>query len=227
MFLLLGAFIAGILTVLAPCVLPLLPIIIGGSVSVNEKYKKRPIIIAASLAISLIVFTLLLKATTLLINIPPNSINYFSGGIIVLLGLVTLFPGIYALIIAKLGIEQRTQKILGKGYNNKRSFIGPLITGAALGPVFSSCSPVYAYILATVLPANFAQAMVYIVAYVLGLSLFLLIIGYYGQGFIGKIKFAANPRGTFQRVIAVLFIVVGLSIATGFNVTFQTHTIRF
>jgi cytochrome c biogenesis protein CcdA/thiol-disulfide isomerase/thioredoxin len=223
MFLLLGAFIAGILTVLAPCVLPLLPIIIGGSVSGNAKDKKRPIIIAASLAISLIVFTLLLKATTLLINIPPNSINYFSGGIIVLLGLVTLFPGIYALIIAKLGIEQRTQKILGKGYNNKRSFIGPLITGAALGPVFSSCSPVYAYILATVLPANFAQAMVYIVAYVLGLSLFLLIIGYYGQGFIGKIKFAANPRGTFQRVIAVLFIVVGLSIATGFNVTFQTY----
>ena len=41
MFLLLGAFIAGVLTVLAPCVLPLLPIIIGGSVSGDTKDRRR------------------------------------------------------------------------------------------------------------------------------------------------------------------------------------------
>ncbi|MBP9132237.1 cytochrome c biogenesis protein DipZ, partial [Candidatus Saccharibacteria bacterium] len=67
---------AGLLSVLAPCVLPLLPIIIGGSISGNKKDKKRPFIIAGSLAISLFLFTLLLKATTLLINIPPSVINY-------------------------------------------------------------------------------------------------------------------------------------------------------
>jgi cytochrome c biogenesis protein CcdA/thiol-disulfide isomerase/thioredoxin len=223
MFLFFGAFIAGMLTVLAPCVLPLLPIIIGGSVTGNVKDKKRPLIIATSLAVSLIIFTLLLKATTLLINIPPQSINYFSGVIIIALGLLTLFPGIYARIIGKLGIEQNAQKVLGKGFNNKNSLIGPIITGAALGPVFSSCSPVYAYILATVLPSNFAQAMVYIVSYVLGLSVLLLIIGYYGQGIIGKIKFASNPRGAFQKVVAIIFIIVGLGIFTGTSKSFQTY----
>lgn len=222
MFLILGAFIAGMLTVLAPCVLPLLPIIIGGSVTGDSKDKKRPLVIAISLAVSLIIFTLLLKATTLLIDIPPNAIVYFSGSIIVLLGLFTLFPGVYARIIAKLGIEQRAQKLLGKGFNTKSSLIGPIITGAALGPVFSSCSPVYAYILATVLPTNFAQALVYIIAYVLGLSLVLLLIGYYGQRFIRKIKFASNPKGWFQRGIAVLFIIVGLLIFTGYDKRFQT-----
>jgi cytochrome c-type biogenesis protein len=50
MLLLLISFIAGILTVLAPCVLPLLPVIIGGSLSGNTKQKSRPYIIAASLA---------------------------------------------------------------------------------------------------------------------------------------------------------------------------------
>ncbi len=49
MILLLGAFIAGILTVLAPCVLPLLPIIIGGSVAGKTYDSKRPVIIALSL----------------------------------------------------------------------------------------------------------------------------------------------------------------------------------
>ena len=65
MLLLLISFIAGVLTILAPCVLPLLPVIIGGSISGKTKEKSRPYIIAASLAASLVVFTLLLKLSTL------------------------------------------------------------------------------------------------------------------------------------------------------------------
>jgi cytochrome c biogenesis protein CcdA/thiol-disulfide isomerase/thioredoxin len=223
MFLLLGAFIAGLLTVVAPCVLPLLPIIIGGSVSGDTQDKRRPFIIAGSLAVSLILFTLLLKVTTLLINIPPRSITYFSGTIIILLGILTLFPLFYAKVMARIGFEKRSQQLLGKGFKNKNSLVGPIITGAALGPVFSSCSPVYAYILATVLPASFALAFSYIIAYVLGLSVVLLGIGYYGQRVVRKIKFASNPKGWFQRVVAILFIIVGLLIFTGYDKKVQTY----
>jgi cytochrome c biogenesis protein CcdA/thiol-disulfide isomerase/thioredoxin len=222
MFLLLGSFIAGMLTVLAPCVLALLPVIVGGSVQGNVRDKKRPIVIAASLAISILIFTLLLKVTSLLINIDPRTISYISGGIIVAVGLLTLFPGFYANILIKLGIEHRAINLLGKSNQNKQSLIGPIITGAALGPVFSSCSPVYAYILATVLPVNFGQAMAYIISYIIGLALILLLIGYFGQRFIAKIKFASNPKGWFQRAIAILFIVVGLFVITGYDKKFQT-----
>lgn len=211
------------LTVLAPCVLALLPIIIGGSVTGDVKDKKRPIIIVTSLAISLLAFTLLLKATTLLINVPPQTFTYISGGVIMLLGLLTLFPSLYARVIAKLGIEQRAQTTLSKGFQNKSQYTGPIIIGAALGPVFSSCSPLYAYILATVLPVNFAQGMAYMVAYIIGLAAVLLPIGYYGQTFVGKIKFASDPKGTFQRVISVLFILVGFMIITGYDKKFQTY----
>ncbi len=223
MFLLIGAFIAGVLTVLAPCVLPLLPVIIGGSISGNTKDKRRPFLIAGSLAISLIIFTVLLKATTLLIHIPPESITYFSGAIIIAIGLATLFPSSYARLIAKLGIEHRAQRLLGSGTSNKNEWLGPVIIGAALGPVFSSCSPVYGYILATVLPAHFATALAYIVSYVLGLSLALLAIGYYGQKLTSKIKFASNPKGYFQRGLAILFIVVGILIITGTGTKIQVY----
>jgi cytochrome c biogenesis protein CcdA/thiol-disulfide isomerase/thioredoxin len=223
MFLLFGAFIAGMLTVLAPCVLPLLPIIIGGSVSGNLKDKKRPLIIAGALAVSLIVFTLLLKVTTILINLPPQTITYISGGLLAIIGVVMLLPSMYARLIARLGIEQKAQETLNSGYKNKGSISGPIIIGAALGPVFSSCSPVYAYILATVLPAHFGQAMAYVIAYVIGLCALLLAIGYYGQQFVRKLKFASNPKGWFQRTIAVLFIVVGVLIFTGYNQKFQTY----
>ena len=166
MLLLISAFIAGILTVLAPCVLPLLPVIIGGSMAGNAQDKRRPLLIAASLAVSLVLFTLLLKVTTIFIAVPPVVFTYISGGIIIAIGLASLFPKIYATIIGTLGIEQRALRLLGNGTRSKNQWIGPVITGAALGPVFSSCSPVYGYILATVLPANFAAAMAYIISYV-------------------------------------------------------------
>jgi cytochrome c biogenesis protein CcdA/thiol-disulfide isomerase/thioredoxin len=222
MLLLIGSFIAGMLTVLAPCVLALLPIIIGGSVSGDTKDKKRPVIIALSLAVSLFIFTILLKATTVLIDVPPQSLTYVSGGIVIALGILLLFPAVYARLIARVGIENKAQSSLSKGYSDKRQYLGPIIIGASLGPVFSSCSPVYAYILATILPANFGQAIVLIIAYITGLALVMLLIGYFGQRFIGKIKFASDPKGWFQRSIAVLFIIVGLLLITGNDKRFQT-----
>lgn len=222
MFLLIGAFFAGMITILAPCVLPLLPVIIGGSISGNVNDKRRPLIITASLAVSLILFTILLKATTLFIDVPPEVFVYISGGILIALGIVFLFPGIYEWIILKFNLQAKSQQLLGKG-SGKGPIVGAIITGAALGPVFSSCSPVYAYILATILPVNFAVAMLYMLSYVLGLSVMLLLVGFLGRKFVSKIKFASNPKGWFNRSIAIIFIVVGIFVITGFDKRLQTY----
>jgi cytochrome c biogenesis protein CcdA/thiol-disulfide isomerase/thioredoxin len=220
MLLFVGSFIAGLLTVLAPCVLPLLPIIIGGSLT-NSHQSRRPIIIAASLAVSLTLFTLLLKATTLLINVPPQIFTYISGGIVIILGLLILFPQAYALLTTKLKLEQTSQNLLSQGARQPSTW-GAIATGAALGPVFSSCSPVYVYIVATILPVSLGQAMLYIISYAIGLSLMLLLIGYFGQRLVQRVKFAANPHGWFQRSLAIIFIVVGLLVITGYDKRFQT-----
>jgi cytochrome c biogenesis protein CcdA/thiol-disulfide isomerase/thioredoxin len=222
MLLLLGAFFAGIITVFAPCVFALLPVVIGGSMSGDVQDKRRPFIIAGSLAVSLIVFTLLLKATTLFIDVPPVIITGISGAIIVLLGLTLLFPTMYDRLIIALNLQAKSQQLLSKS-SGRGALIGPIITGAALGPVFSSCSPVYAYILATVLPVNFGVAMAYILAYVLGLSVMLLLIGFFGQKLVRRLKWASNPRGWFTRIVAVLFIIVGTLIITGYDKKFQTY----
>src|ERR1035438_1112165 len=95
MLLLLISFIAGILTILAPCVLPLLPVIIGGSLGGKTKGKVRPYIIAGSLAGSIVVFTLLLKLSTLLINLSPNDLDYIAGSLVAGLGLVSIFPELW------------------------------------------------------------------------------------------------------------------------------------
>lgn len=221
MILLLLSFIAGILTVLAPCILPLLPIIVGGSLGEGKSLKKA-ITVTGSLAVSVILFTLLIKASTILIGIPAEFWKGFSGGIIIAFGLITLFPGLWEKLpfLAKLSIGGN--KILATGYN-KKSIWGDVIVGAALGPVFSTCSPTYFLVLAAVLPENFFLGIIYLIAYSAGLSLALLAIAFVGQKIVVKVGVAANPHGKFKKILGVIFVLVGVAIITGFDKTLQIN----
>ena len=70
----LGALVAGVLTTLAPCVLPLLPVIVGGSVvgvPGASRDVRRALVITAGLVGSVLAFTLLLRASTVLLGIDP------------------------------------------------------------------------------------------------------------------------------------------------------------
>jgi len=209
------SLIAGMLTILSPCVLPLLPVIVGGSVAGN-KNKYTPYIIAASLAISVLFFTLLLKVSTLFINVSPHFWTYISGGLIAIFGIAFLFPNLYEGLSAKLNFNASANKFLGKS-SQQSGIIGPILMGIALGPVFSSCSPTYAIIIATVLPASFATGLGYLLFYVVGLAGMLLIIALAGQKVVDKLQWASDPNGIFRKVLGILFIAIGLAIITGFN----------
>jgi cytochrome c biogenesis protein CcdA/thiol-disulfide isomerase/thioredoxin len=213
MLLFLIAFIAGVLTVLAPCVLPLLPVIVGGSVSGGVN-KARAYTVAFSLGASVILFTLLLKFSTIFINIPQYAYEWFSGSILVLFGIVTLFPQIWDSIGLVNTVSRESNKVMSAGFM-KQSFWGDILVGAALGPVFSTCSPTYFVILATVLPASFAAGFADLLAYTFGLVLMLLFVSLVGQKIVDKLGLAADPRGWFRKIIAVLFIIVGVLVFSG------------
>lgn len=216
---------AGALSVLAPCVLPFLPVIIGGSVGPGSK--RRPYLIAISLVVSLIAFTLLLKASTLLIDIDPKFWTIASGSLVIALGIAMLIPGLWAWVAQKLRLGERSHSLLHAAKaSDKGETAKALITGAALGPVFSSCSPTYAWVIATVLPAQPAAAMFYLSAYCIGMAGTLLAISLAGRKLIDRLGWAANPSGWFQRLVAVLFILVGLAVATGVDKQIQTWAVE-
>ena len=208
------SFIAGVLTVLAPCILPLLPVVIGTSATRRSTW--TPYIVVGSLALSIILFTYLLKFSTALIMVPPEFWKYLSGGILFLFGLVLIFPALWENLpgVAKLSIS--SNKLIGTGYQ-KKSFWGDVIIGAALGPVFSSCSPTYFVILASVLPASFALGSLYLFTYAAGLSLALLLIALLGQRFADRLLVAADSRGLFKRSVGIIFIAVALFVMTGYD----------
>ena len=160
------SFIAGVLTVLAPCILPLLPVVVGSAASGRSKW--TPYVVVGSLSLSIILFTFLLKASTAFIMVPPQVWTYLSGGILVIFGLVLVFPVLWEKLPGLSKISASSNQLVGEGYRQK-NFWGDALIGAALGPVFSSCSPTYFVILASVLPASFALGTAYLLAYTAGL----------------------------------------------------------
>lgn len=221
---LLLSFIAGVLTVLAPCILPLLPVIIGGSVQDNRVI--RPVIITLSLAVSIVLFTLILKASTVFIDIPQAFWTYFSGAIILLFALSLLFPVTWAKAMQKVtpkkfSLKHASEKALFN-QSKKEGYLPMILMGAALGPVFASCSPTYFLILGTVLPASFLIGLLNLVVYALGLSLVMFIVAFAGQKALGKLNIASDPKGKFKKGLGILFLLVAVAILTGFDKTIET-----
>jgi cytochrome c-type biogenesis protein len=220
------SFIAGVLTVLAPCILPLLPIIIGGSV-VRDGEKpslQRPVIIVASLAVSIIAFTLLLKATTAFLSIPTTIWSVIAGGIVVLFGINLLVPAVWEKVMIATGWQAAASRLMA-GSQQHKGAAGDVLLGAALGPVFNSCSPTYALIVAVILPASFALGLTYLVAYAVGVAAILLLISLFGQSLVSKLKWLSNPGGVFKKVIATLFIIVGVAVMFGVDKNVQTFVL--
>ena len=210
---LLISFLAGILTILSPCVLPLLPLIVSGVD--EEKSLARPLAIIFSLGASVVVFTLLLKATETLIGVPDSFWGWFSGGVLVVFGLSILLPAVWDQLVAKLRFKSQAQQLLGAGLSRK-GWTGYLVVGFALGPIFFSCSPAYFAITSVALPSSPTTGLIYLGVYVLGLMLVLLLIGLGGQAVANRLGFLSNPQGWFKRSVGVLLVVTGLIVITGF-----------
>lgn len=228
MTILIISFLAGILTVLAPCVLPLLPVIVGGSVTdVNgaRPSKKKALIVTIALGVSVMLFTLILKVSTLFINIPPEVWSWISGAIIIVLGLVTLFPQFWDKLKFVSKANKESNKLMAVGYK-KNSIWGDIIIGASLGPVFSTCSPTYFFILATILPLDPVMGFIDLFTYIIGLCLALLIIAFVGQKIIEKLGIASNPYGWFKRTLGVLFLIVGAAIFFGQDRIFEAKLLE-
>src|SRR3989344_4660260 len=210
------SILAGIFTVLAPCILPLLPVVVGASETNGRYISRRALVVIGSLSLSVVVFTLLLKASTLLINIPQTFWSLFSGVIIILVGLAIVFPSFWTKVSYVNKISLISNKAVGTGYQ-KKSYTGDMLIGLALGPVFTTCSPTYLFIIATALPTTFITGFIYLIGYTIGLAVSLLLIAYFGQQIVNRITAHMQTAGKLKQIFGVLIILVGVAVLTGYD----------
>ena len=205
MLILLLSLLAGFLTVLAPCILPLLPIILSTSADGNKTTKVLQVV--TGLILSILLFTFLLRVSTVFIDIPTRFWSLLSGVFISLYSFTLIFPELWGKI--SLGINSKSDKLLNQASGSKNKYSNYMI-GAALGPVFNSCSPTYALLLSIVLPQSIGLGVTSILLYCVGLAIPLILIGLLGQRATKRLKWGANPNGVFRKILGLVMLVVGI-----------------
>lgn len=206
---------AGIFSVLAPCVLPLLPAMLAPSAQ-QKKHQRSVIWLLTGLGVSVLLFSILLKSTTALLDVPSSFWSIISGLIIMLFGVSLVAPSLWDWVMIKTNSALRAQKNVSRAGRGS-GWLGDVIFGASLGPVFSVCSPTYALIVAVILPQSPATGLVYLISYLIGLLGMLGLIAILGRAIIDKLKWSLNPHGAFRKGVGLVLVLFGLLIATGID----------
>lgn len=217
--LLIIAFISGLVTILAPCIWPLLPIILSSSVAGGNH--RRPLGITLGIMMSFALFTLTVSTVVRLFHFDPDILRLFAVVIIGFLGITMIVPA-FGDVIEK--VVNRLTGMWGKRENSTKNGFAPgFITGFSLGIVWSPCAgPILATIAALAATNQITLNLILItVVYVTGVGIPLFGFAYGGQRFFTKTRFVAAYTGRIQQVFGVLMVLTALAIYTNYDKVLQ------
>ncbi|TPG52177.1 cytochrome c biogenesis CcdA family protein [Sphingomonas glacialis] len=214
------AFAAGALTILSPCVLPLVPIVIG---SAGQRNKWGPLALAAGLVLS---FTIVGFAVAVL-----GAASGFDGEIVRQFGAVILLLAGLALLIPKAtDLLTRAATPLAAWASQRQAGLerfglaGQAAIGVLLGLVWSPCvGPTLGA--ATVLAAqgkDLGEVALVMAAFGAGIAAVLLVIATATRGFLSRWRGTMMRTGQGgKRVLGALLVLVALLILTGGDRLFE------
>lgn len=224
MFLLLGfAFVAGIFTILAPCIWPILPAVV--SVSSGEG-KYRPLLVVSGLITTFAVLTLFTSWLVSLIGVDPNALRWVAVVILVVLGLTMVVPAFAIFFERAVGMLSRLVggSTAGASAGGWHSFV----SGMALGIVWTPCAGPILATIATLAAtqAVTGQVILLMAVYNLGVAIPVLLLAYGGQALITRTRFISSQTGRLQKFFGIVIIATAILIGTGYDVTLQAKLLN-
>src|SRR4029079_16711892 len=165
------AFVAGLITAVSPCVLPVLPIVFTGGAG---EHRRRPFAIIAGLAVTFLVSILFAALLLDALGLPKDLLRNVSIALVFLLAATLIFPQVGVWIERPLSrLSRRPSGDLGGGF----------LLGCALGFVFVPCGgPAIALVTTSAAAHEFGfKTIAVAVAYTLGVSVVLLAIAIGGR----------------------------------------------
>jgi cytochrome c biogenesis protein CcdA/thiol-disulfide isomerase/thioredoxin len=215
------AFVAGVVTAVSPCVLPVLPIVLAGGAAGG---RRRPYAIVAGLVASFTAFTLAATALLSALGLPDDLLRNIAIGVVLLVGLSLVVPWLGALVARPFqALGRRAPSDAGGGF----------VLGVSLGLLFTPCAgPVIAAVAALAATNRFSvESVLVTLSYALGAGLVLLLFALAGQsGMSLRALRARAPRvrqalGAVIAGVAVLMIFgLDLKLATyvpGYTLSLQ------
>ena len=215
------AFLAGVLSVLSPCVLPLLPIVLGTAAS---EHRIGPIALAAGLALSFVTIGLFIATVGFAIGLDADVFRAISAMLLIAIGLVLLVPKLqaqFALVASPVGnwVDERL------GGFGTGGFGGQFALGLMLGGVWSPCvGPTLGA--ASILAAkgeNLGQVALTMFVFGLGAALPLMLLGFLSREAMMRWRGRMMEAGKGGKVLlGVVLVAIGLIVATGLDKRIET-----
>ena len=215
------AFLAGILSILSPCVLPLVPVVLAGAMA---EHRLAPFGLAAGIAISFTVIGLFVATIGFSIGLDMNAFRMTAAVLLVLVGAVLMVPRLQVGFATAAGPASNwVQDRLG-GFSPS-GITGQFGVGLLLGAVWTPCvGPTLGA--ASVMASrgeNLASVALTMLAFGIGTAVPLLVLATLSREALvrwrGKMLAAAS---SFKMALGALLVVAGLLTLSGVDRTVQT-----
>lgn len=211
------AFIAGLVTVLSPCVLPLLPVILASSAIGG---RMRPVGVIIGFAVFFSGITLALSLLVRNIGLSPEVHRTAAALIFIFMGLVLAIP------FLKHTFERVTSPVMGSvgllGRNGS-GLGGGLLTGAGLGLAWTPCvGPIMASVITLALNEETTlNSALTALSFSLGTAIPMGLAVLFGSRLYSRIGFLKRNSALIQQAMGFLILAVGLFIWFGVDRTIQ------
>jgi cytochrome c-type biogenesis protein len=211
------AFLAGLLSFLSPCVLPVVPSYLSyvTGISGAAELQRRRHLALLHAALFVLGFTLIFVALGATATAFGRLLNTYQHWLERIGGLLIVVFGLYTVGALKVGFLAREVRWdLG---DKPLGYLGSVLAGLAFGAGWTPCiGPILGSILLyTSSRADFAQGIWLLLAYSLGLAIPFLVAAWALERFLGWMKRFRRYVGVVEKVAGVLLIAFGLLLLTG------------
>jgi len=208
------AFLAGLLSILSPCVLPLVPIVLGAALSAHPR---GVLALAAGLAVSFTMLGLFLAVAGFGLGIDATSFRLVAAAIMIALGAILVLPAWQARLAAAGGPVSNWADQYLRGFASS-GLAGQFAIGLLLGAVWSPCvgPTLGAASLLASQGRNLPQVALIMVTFGIGAGLPLVLLGLLSRVTVMGVRDRLLSAGKLGKtVLGVAFILVGAAIITG------------
>lgn len=217
------AFLSGLITILTPCIWPILPIVLSSTL--GSKSHKKPLGITLGIMLSFSFFTLAISALVGIFHFDPNILRLIAVIVIGFLGVTLIFPALNTVIES---LVSKLSSIFGQTGQKGTGFGSGFLTGLSLGIVWSPCAgPILAAIATLAATNKFSTTLILICFfYVLGVGIPLFMFAYGGQTLFNRTRFISKYTGAVQRVFGIIMILTAILIYTNYDTVIQSKLLN-
>jgi cytochrome c-type biogenesis protein len=217
---LLLAGLAGILSILSPCVLPILPVVLGAALS---EHRLGPVALAAGLALSFTVVGMMIATVGFALGLDLAAFRMAGAVILILIGLVLMVPAMQIRLAAAGGPVGNWAEERFGGFSTS-GLSGQFAVGLLLGIVWSPCvgPTLGAATLLASQGSNLGQVALTMMAFGIGAGLPLMLLGLLGRQALMRWRDRLLGAGKGGKMLLGGFLLlIGIAVLSGADKTIE------